>query len=258
VAEKKENSVAIGDMENWGDVGSAPVIDMNKTTTIPVEDMDRVMMGGNSILARTDDQMDVRSVGTDVADPRLATGAQSLPAVLHYGPDLIIMGSCPREVFRRAIRIAIMKIKIRIVAVVLLFGLLLFARSGKISFLKVRLLSGPDMLSSPVAELKGGDMVDVLEEKGGFAYVRTAAGSKGYINLAALKSATSKGITGVFASGKGVSDKEVAEGAKGWNPEVEKKVQGSRDFNFADMEWVAGQTVPPTALKTFVKEGNLK
>ena len=151
-----------------------------------------------------------------------------------------------------------MKKRYRIVIAGSLFCLVLFARSGRVTFLKTRLLSSPDVLAAPLAELKSGDQVDVLEEKNGYALVRTASGNKGYVNLAALQDVKSKGITGVFSGKKGVSDKEVAEGAKGWNPEVEKKVQGSKGFDFAAMEWVAKQSVPPADIRIFVKEGKIK
>ena len=136
-------------------------------------------------------------------------------------------------------------------------ALALMAKTWLVKVVKTNLLSQPDFLSERLSSLKKGDRVTIVEEKGDWRLVQSAAGVKGYVHQSALLESKSS-LTGIIPGQKGASDNEVALAAKGFNEENEKKIRGSRDFNFADLEWVMSRTVVPADLKKFINEGKLK
>ena len=132
--------------------------------------------------------------------------------------------------------------------------------AGKALVVKVQqtnILSKPDFLSSSLQALKKGDRLELEEETGGWYLVKSPSGVRGYIHKSAVET-TGSSLTGIMPGQKSASDQEVALAAKGFSEENEKKIKGSKGYNFADLEWVMSHGMPRAEVKGFIQEGRLK
>ena len=140
----------------------------------------------------------------------------------------------------------------------LALSLLLLAGKGLVvHVLRSNLLSKPDFLSSSVTPLQKGNRLELLETQGSWLLVRSANGVKGYVHQTAVSE--SKVTLGSIAPGqKGASQDELALAAKGFDEANEKKLRGSKGYNFSDLGWVMDQDVASPALAGFIRDGRLK
>lgn len=140
----------------------------------------------------------------------------------------------------------------------LAMGMLLPAgKSLVVKVLRSQLLSKPDFLSSNLATVQKGARLELIETKGNWYLVKNANGAKGYVHQSAVTDSAAS-LSGTVPNKKGASDEELALAAKGFNEGNEKKLRGSRDYDFAAVDWVLGQEVAMGAVADFVKEGKLK
>ena len=132
--------------------------------------------------------------------------------------------------------------------------------AGKVLVVKVmrsNLLTKPDFLSSTMAPIEKGAKLELLETQGNWFLVRNALGMKGYVHQTAVAE-NKTNLSGIIPGKKGASEEELALAAKGFNEGNEKKLRGSREYNFADVDWVLDQDVANAAVADFIKEGKLK
>jgi hypothetical protein len=126
-----------------------------------------------------------------------------------------------------------------------------------LSVMRSQLLAKPDFLSQSVAPLQKGARLELVETRGSWYLVKTAGGARGYVHQSAV--AQGKGaLSGAMPYKKGASEDELALAAKGFNEGNEKKLRGSRDYDFAGVEWILQQEVANAAVADFVREGGLK
>ncbi len=150
-----------------------------------------------------------------------------------------------------------MKKKICMLGFLALSLLLLAGKGLVVQVLRSNLLSKPDFLSSSVSPLQKGNRLELLETQGSWYLVRNANGAKGYIHQTAVTE--SKVTLGSIAPGpKGASQDELALAAKGFDEGNEKKLHGSKGYNFSDLGWVMDQDVASPALAGFIRDGRLK
>jgi len=132
--------------------------------------------------------------------------------------------------------------------------------AGKVLVVQVlhsNLLAKPDFLSSSLSPVSRGARLELVETSGSWYLVRGASGLKGYIHRTAVAESSVK-LSGIAPGQKGASEEELALAAKGFDEGNEKKLRGSKGYNFADLEWVMGQDVANPLLAQFVREGRLK
>jgi len=132
--------------------------------------------------------------------------------------------------------------------------------AGKVLIVKVlrtQLLAKPDFLSNNLATMQKAARLELLETQGNWYLVRNANGSKGYVHQSSV-SESKVSLSGIMPGKKGASDEELALAAKGFNEGNEKQLRGSREYNFADVDWVLDQDVAFAAVADFIKEGKLK
>jgi uncharacterized protein YgiM (DUF1202 family) len=150
-----------------------------------------------------------------------------------------------------------MKKKICLLGFMAVAALLLAGKVLVVKVLRSQLLAKPDFLSSNLATIQKGARLELLETQGNWYLVRNASGSKGYVHQSAV--AESKvSLSGIMPGNKGASDEELALAAKGFNEGNEQKLRGSREYDFAAVEWVMEQDVANTAVADFIREGKLK
>jgi uncharacterized protein YgiM (DUF1202 family) len=150
-----------------------------------------------------------------------------------------------------------MKKKICLLGFLAVAALLLAGKFLVVKVLRSQLLAKPDFLSSNLATIQKGARLELLETQGNWYLVRNASGSKGYVHQSAV--AESKvSLSGIMPGNKGASDEELALAAKGFNEGNEQKLRGSREYDFAAVEWVMEQDVANTAVADFIREGKLK
>jgi uncharacterized protein YgiM (DUF1202 family) len=150
-----------------------------------------------------------------------------------------------------------MKKKICLLGFLAVAALLLAGKVLVVKVLRSQLLAKPDFLSSNLATIQKGARLELLETQGNWYLVRNASGSKGYVHQSAV--AESKvSLSGIMPGNKGASDEELALAAKGFNEGNEQKLRGSREYDFAAVEWVMEQDVANTAVADFIREGKLK
>ena len=132
--------------------------------------------------------------------------------------------------------------------------------AGKVLVVKImrsNLLAKPDFLSGSLAPVKQGAKLELVETQGNWYLVRNANGLKGYIHQTAV--AESKvNLSGIVPGKKGASGDELALAAKGFNEGNEKKLRGSKGYNFADVDWVIDWDAANSAVAAFAREGKLK
>ncbi|HSQ35221.1 MAG TPA: SH3 domain-containing protein [Candidatus Binatia bacterium] len=150
-----------------------------------------------------------------------------------------------------------MKKKISLLAFLAAAALLWAGKVVVVKVLRSQLLAKPDFLSASLAPVAKGARLELLETQGGWYLVRNASGFKGYIHPSAV-SENKAGLSGIIPGQKGASDDELALAAKGFNEGNEKKLRGSRGYDFAAVDWVLEQEVANAQLAGFIKEGKLK
>ena len=150
-----------------------------------------------------------------------------------------------------------MKKKVCLLGFLAVTVLLLAGKVLTVKVLSSQLLAKPDFLSANVATIQKGARLELLETQGNWYLVKNANGSKGYVH----QSAVSQGkvsLSGIAPGKKGATDEELALAAKGFNEGNEQKLRGSREYDFAAVDWVLGQDVANAVLADFIKEGKLK
>ena len=150
-----------------------------------------------------------------------------------------------------------MKKKVCLLGFIAVTALLLAGKVLVVKVLRSQLLAKPDFLSSNLATIQNGARLELIETQGNWYLVRNANGFKGYVHQSAV--AESKvSLSGIMPGKKGASDEELALAAKGFNEGNEKKLRGSREYDFAAVDWVLAQDVANSVLADFIKEGKLK
>lgn len=135
--------------------------------------------------------------------------------------------------------------------------LLLAGQALVVQVLRSNLMAKPDFLSSSLAPLQKGARLELVGTEGGWYLVRNASGVKGYVHQSAVTE--SKVTLGSIAPGpKGASQDELALAAKGFDEANEKKLRGSKGYNFSDLGWVMEQQAAMPAVAQFVRDGRLK
>jgi hypothetical protein len=132
--------------------------------------------------------------------------------------------------------------------------------AGKVLVVQVmrsQLLARPDFLSGSLASVQKGATLEWIETTGNWLLVRNAAGVKGYIHQTAVTESKTK-LSGIVPGKKGASEEELALAAKGFNEGNEKKLRGSKGYNFADVDWITDWNISNPLLAAFIREGKLK
>lgn len=150
-----------------------------------------------------------------------------------------------------------MKKKICLLAFLALAAFLLAGKSLVVKVLRSQLLAKPDFLSSSLATIQKGARLELIETRGNWYLVKNANGAKGYVHQSAVMEGKAR-LSGATPYKKGVNDEELALAAKGFNEGNEKKLRGSREYDFAGVDWILGQEVANAAVADFIKEGKLK
>jgi hypothetical protein len=136
----------------------------------------------------------------------------------------------------------------------------MFLSAGKslvVKVLRAQLLAKPDFLSSNQATVQKGSRLEVIETQGNWYLVKSANGARGYVHQSAVTE-NKASLSGAVPYKKGASDEELALAAKGFNEGNEIKLRGSREYDFAAVDWVLDQEVAIGAVADFIKEGKLK
>jgi hypothetical protein len=136
-------------------------------------------------------------------------------------------------------------------------ALLLSGKALKVKVLRSQLLAKPDFLSNSLATVQRGASLELIETQGNWNLVRNANGVKGYIHQSAVTTG-SVSLSGIAPGQKGASDEELALAAKGFNEGNERKLRGSREYDFAAVDWVLAQDVANSIVAEFIREGKLK
>jgi hypothetical protein len=136
-------------------------------------------------------------------------------------------------------------------------ALLLAGKVLVINVMRSNLLAKPDFLSSSLAPMDKGAKLELIETQGSWYLVRHASGLKGYIHQTAVAESKTN-LSGIMPGKKGASEEELALAAKGFNEGNEKKLRGSKGYNFADVDWVMDWDIAKPALVAFIREGKLK
>ncbi|MEI6613733.1 MAG: SH3 domain-containing protein [Chrysiogenales bacterium] len=136
-------------------------------------------------------------------------------------------------------------------------ALLLAGKVLTVKVLRTQLLAKPDFLSNNLAAIQKGARLELIETQGNWFLVKNANGSKGYVHQSAVTE-SKVNLSGIMPGKKGASDEELALAAKGFNEGNEKKIRGSKGYNFAAVEWVMDQDVANAALVEFIRDGKLQ
>jgi hypothetical protein len=150
-----------------------------------------------------------------------------------------------------------MKKKVCVLVFLAAAALLLSGKALKVKVLRSQLLAKPDFLSSSLATVQRGASLELIETQGNWYLVRNANGVKGYVHQSAVTTG-SVSLSGIAPGQKGASDEELALAAKGFNEGNEQKLRGSREYDFAAVDWVLAQDVANSIVAEFIREGKLK
>jgi len=150
-----------------------------------------------------------------------------------------------------------MKKKALVLGFLAVAGLLLAGKVLVVNVMRSQIMAKPDFLSSSLATIQKGARLELIEIRGSWYLVKNASGAKGYVHQSAVASGKA-GLSGAVPYKKGASDDELALAAKGFNEGNEKKLRGSRGYDFAAVDWVLGQEAANAAVAEFVREGKLK
>lgn len=126
-----------------------------------------------------------------------------------------------------------------------------------VQVLRSSLLAKPDFLSSSLAGLQRGDKLELLETQGSWYLVRGAGGARGFVHRSAVTESKAS-LSAAVPGPKGASPDELALAAKGFDEANEKKLRGSKGYNFADLDWVMEQDVAIKAVARFMNDGGLQ
>ena len=133
----------------------------------------------------------------------------------------------------------------------------LFAATLSVQVNSTAMRGSPSFMGPVVRSLAYGDRVEVIEEGRGWAKVRAADGSSGWVQESAL---TTKRI--VLSSGSnvssGASTEEVALAGKGFNEDVEKEYRSQSDLDYSWVDKMEGWEKPVESLIAFLDEGDLE
>ncbi len=103
-----------------------------------------------------------------------------------------------------------------------------------------------------------GDRVTVNQTQAGWCEVATASGATGWIHESALTPKRVVMSSGAADTRSGASGEEVALAGKGFSKEVEAEYKkGNAKIDYAWVDWMGKQTVPPEQLVQFLKQGDL-
>jgi hypothetical protein len=150
-----------------------------------------------------------------------------------------------------------MKKKVSLLVFLAAAALLLSGKALVVKVLRSQLLAKPDFLSSSLATVQHGASLELIETQGNWYLVRNANGVKGYVHQSAVTTG-SVSLSGIAPGHKGASDEELALAAKGFNEGNEQKLRGSREYDFAAVDWVLAQDVANSVVAEFIREGKLK
>jgi hypothetical protein len=150
-----------------------------------------------------------------------------------------------------------MKKKVCVLVFLAAAALLLPGKALKVKVLRSQLLAKPDFLSSSLATVQRGASLELIETQGNWYLVKNANGVKGYVHQSAVTTG-SVSLSGIAPGQKGASDEELALAAKGFNEGNEQKLRGSREYDFAAVDWVLAQDVANSSVAEFIREGKLK
>jgi len=119
----------------------------------------------------------------------------------------------------------------------------------------IELKSSTGFFASSRGKLDYGAAVTVLQIKGKWAEVRSAAGSS-VSGWTAVANLSAKRV--VAGSGSaGATKNEVALAGKGFNQEIENAYKSDGRLNYADVDRTETQKVPQKELYDFIVEGRL-
>lgn len=150
-----------------------------------------------------------------------------------------------------------MKKKIFLLGLLALATLVLAGKALVVQVLHTQLQTKPDFLSNSLATMQRGASLELIETQGNWYLVKNANGVKGYVHQSAVTEGKVS-LSGIAPGRKGVSDEELALAAKGFNEGNEKKLRGSREYDFAAVDWILALDVDNAVVAAFVKEGKLK
>lgn len=150
-----------------------------------------------------------------------------------------------------------MKKKVWVLGILAAAALVLPGKALVVNVLRSQLLAKPDFLSSSLATVQRGASLELIETQGNWYLVRSGNGVKGYVHQSAVTTG-SVSLSGIAPGKKGASDEELALAAKGFNEGNEQKLRGSREYDFAAVDWVLAQDVANSIVAEFIKEGKLK
>jgi len=120
----------------------------------------------------------------------------------------------------------------------------------------IELKSSTGFFASARGKLDYGAAVTVLQIKGKWAEVRSAASSSvsGWTTVANL---SAKRVVAGSSAGGGATKNEVALAGKGFNQEVENAYKSDGNLNYADVDRTETQKVSQKELYNFIVEGRL-
>ena len=149
----------------------------------------------------------------------------------------------------------------RAVLLALLFPVLALAAPATV-IRAVDLKAAPATDAATLAALAELSQVEMLERKGGWTRVRTAAGAEGWVRMLALRyaatGAAKQGDTGIVqllnVARTGTSGTQVATGVRGLDPEQLKNAKP----NAAELKRLQSYRASPDAAAAFAERGRLQ
>ena len=118
----------------------------------------------------------------------------------------------------------------------------------------IELKSSTGFFASSRGKLEYGAAVTVLQIKGKWAEVRSAASSSVSGWTAAANLSAKRIVSGATS---GATANEVALAGKGFNQEIENTYKAKGNLNYADVDWTEAQKVSMQELQNFIVEGRL-
>lgn len=149
----------------------------------------------------------------------------------------------------------------RVVLLALLFPALALAAPATV-IRAVDLKAAPATDAATLAALAEQSKVEMLERKGGWTRVKTAAGAEGWVRMLALRYAgtgeAKQGDTGIVqllnVARTGTSGTQVATGVRGLDPEQLKNAKP----NAAELKRLQSYRASPDAAAAFAERGRLQ
>ena len=146
-----------------------------------------------------------------------------------------------------------------LIAAVLLMALAaLAAQQLSVQVRESRLRDKPSYLGAATVAVAYGDRVDVLEERGPWRRVRTAAGESGWLHESALTERKLTAASGDRDAQAAADQSELALAGKGFSPEVEEAFRKKNaDLDFAWVDSMATWKVTPEQAAAFLAAGRV-